>query len=327
MNKKQILFLACVIMFLVGVILFFVLGKEEQPYSSDYQESDRSNTVVYEGKEYCYNEHISNYLFVGIDTRDPIEEYETCDDAGRADAIFVLSHNRVDNTLKCISIPRDTMANVRMIALDGTDLGTRKEHINMQYAFGDGKDESCRLMKDAVSDILYNVPIQGYCSLNMDGIAVIAEVLEGVELTVPDDTLQQVNPEFVQGAKVVITKDNAEQFVRHRDTNQSQSAIDRMNRQKVFLKAAAQCAKEKSTDDTKFVVDLYEKLDPYMVTNMGNDIFVKLMQASYDSEEQIQDIPGEKVDGIEFDEYHINEMQLYELILQMFYVEVQGNQS
>ena len=231
-KTKQNLFLTGVAILVIGVILFFVLRDKDESYSSDFQESNRKDTVVYGGKEYRYNEHLSNYVFMGVDTREPITEYETREEAGRADAIFLLSYDRVRKTVKCISIPRDTMTNVRMIALDGTDLGTSVEHINMQYAFGDGKDESCRLVKEAVSSLLYDIPIQGYCSLNMDGIAVAVEVLGSVEMVLADNSLEAVNPEYVKGAKITVTKENAEQIIRHRDTDVSQSAIARTNRQK-----------------------------------------------------------------------------------------------
>ena len=321
-KTKQNLFLIGVAILVIGVILFFVLRDKDESYSSDFQESDREDTVVYGGKEYRYNEHLSNYVFMGVDTREPITEYETCEEAGRADAIFLLSYDRVKKTVKCISIPRDTMTNVRMIAPDGTDLGTSVEHINMQYAFGDGKDESCRLVKEAVSSLLYDIPIQGYCSLNMDGIAAAVEVLGSVEMVLADNSLEAVNPEYVKGAKITVTKENAEQIIRHRDTDVSQSAIARTNRQKELMKAVSDCAREKSTQDTNFIVDMYESLKTYMVSNIGNDVLADLLEGKFDSENGVIDIPGEGVEGELYDEYHIDETSLYELVLQMFYEEV-----
>lgn len=323
-KKKQILLLVCLLALIVGTIVIVFLQQEKSP-STDYQESDREDVVVYKGIEYQYNEHISNYLLMGIDTTEPVETYETQADAGQADAIYLLSYDRVEETVKCLAIPRDTMTNIRTISLDGVDLGVSKDHINIQYAFGDGKEESCQLMKEAVSNLLYGVPIQGYCSINMDGIPVAVKVLGGVELTVPDNSLETVSTKFVEGATVTITETDAEQFVRYRDINQSQSAIVRMNRQKVFMEAFVETAKMKATDDAELIVDMYDSLKPYMVTNMGTDIFAKLLDSSYDSEMKIQDIPGEKVEGTDFDEYHVDESQLYELILQVFYVEVQDD--
>ena len=321
-KTKQNLFLIGVAILVIGVILFFVLRDKDESYSSDFQESNREDTIVYGGKEYRYNEHLSNYVFMGVDTREPITEYETREESGRADAIFLLSYDRVKKTVKCISIPRDTMTNVRMIAPDGTDLGTSVEHINMQYAFGDGKDESCRLVKEAVSALLYDIPIQGYCSLNMDGIAAAVEVLGSVEMVLADNSLEDVNAEYVKGAKITVTKENAEQIIRHRDTDVSQSAIARTNRQKELMKAVSDCAREKSTQDADFIVDMYESLKPYMVSSIGNDVLADLLEAKFDSENGVIDIPGEGVEGELYDEYHIDETSLYELVLQMFYEEV-----
>lgn len=321
-KTKQILFLIVVLLLVVGEILLFALRDNEESYSGDYEESNRKNTIMYGGKEYQYNEHLSNYLFMGIDARDPVEEYEIRENMGRADAIFLLSYDRVKKTVKCVSIPRDTMTNIRVFTIDGTDTGTTREHINMQYAFGDGKDGSCRLMKEAVSGLLYDVPIQGYCALNMDGIPVAVEVLGGVEMILPDDSMADVDPEYVKGAKVTVTKENAEQFIRHRDINEAQSALVRTNRQKELMKAVSECTRDKSVENPDFIVQLYDSLKPYMVSNIGNDVLADLSEAKFNSENGVIDIPGQGVEGDQHDEYHVDEEKLYELVLQMFYEEV-----
>lgn len=324
-RKKQIVFLICAAVLVVGVVAFLIIANPGDLFPGTYTENERDNLIVYGGKKYEYNEHLSNYLFVGIDTREKVETYETQEDAGQADAIYLVSYNRVENTVQCLSIPRDTMATIHVYSPDGTDLGYSENHINLQYAFGDGKRESCQLMKTAVSTMLYDLPIQGYCSVNMDGIPIAVEVLGGVDLVVPDDSLEAVNPEFGQGEAVTITKANAEQFVRYRNTEITHSAITRTNRQKVFLKAFAEKAKEKAGQESELIVNMYESLKPYMVTNINNDVFAKLLQAKYDSKAGMLDVPGETVAGANFDEFHIDETQLYELILNMFYKEVQDD--
>ena len=61
----------------------------EQNSSSQTQagQEQSSDTVEYRGETYKYNDHLSNYLFMGIDTRNPIDTYQTQEDAGQADAI------------------------------------------------------------------------------------------------------------------------------------------------------------------------------------------------------------------------------------------------
>lgn len=321
-KTKQTLFLVFVAVFVIGVVLFFVFRDKKNSSSSHYQENERKDIVEYGGKKYRYNEHLSNYVFIGVDTREPVTEYETNKEIGRADAIFLLSYDRVKKTVRCVSIPRDTMTNVRMIAPDGTDMGTSIEHINMQYVFGDGKEESCRLMKETISELFYGIPIQGYLSLNMDGIAVAVDVLGNVEMVLADNSLEDVNSEYVQGAKIIVTKDNAEQIVRYRDVDKTQSALVRTNRQKLFMKAVSERAREMNTQDTDFIVKMNENLKPYIVTNIGKDVMVDLLKAKFDSETGVVDLPGDGVEGERYDEYHIDELEVYELVLQMFYEEV-----
>ncbi len=325
-KKKQVIALTSLLgLILIGILAFLYFLKPDDGHSTEYKESEREDSVVYGGKEYKYNEHLSNYLFMGIDTREFAEDEQTRYENGRADALFLISYDRVKKTVTSISIPRDTMASVHVYSVDGTDLGLTREHISMQYLYGDGKDKSCRLMKETVSTLLYGIPIQGYCSLNMDGIPVAVETLDGVKLIVPDDTLEQVEPKFQEGAEVVVTAEDAELFVRYRDTKQSQSAMDRTERQKVFMAAFVDKAKQKAEDNTELVVDMFDSLKPYMATNMSTDLFAQLLDAKYDSDNKIIDIPGEKVDGSQFDEYHVNETQLYEFILRNFYKEVQDD--
>lgn len=322
-NKKQIVFLICMAMLLaVVVILVLFLGKIEGGMSTDFQEGE-GNIIVYDGKEYKYNEHLSNFIFLGIDTREKVQEYHTQEGVGQADAIFLISLNRKEKTMQVLTIPRDTMTAIRIIGLDGEDAGLTKNHINLQYAFGDGKSKSCQLMKEAVSNLLYDLPIQGYCSMNMDGIPIATKTVGGVQVVVPNDTLETVNPEFKEGAKVTITEENAEQFVRHRDINLSQSALSRTERQMTFLEAFAAKAKKIAKTDKDFAVTLLESVEDYVVTNIGTDMYVKLMEANYDKDD-VYTVPGEGIEGESFDEYHVDEDRLYELVLQMFYKEVQG---
>lgn len=94
-------------------------------------------------------------------------------------------------------------------------------------------------------------------------------------VTVPNDSLAERYPEFREGAEATITPENAEIFLRSRDTGVSQSAITRMERQQAFLDAFGNAA---AADPSK-VTKLYEDLMPYLVTSISNDWFVKLMEA------------------------------------------------
>ena len=284
--------------------------------------SQNSDIVEYKGETYKYNDHLSNYLFLGIDTRETVDTYQSQVDAGQADAIFLVSMDRATEKIKVLFIPRDSMTRIEVFNPYGQSLGETTDHLNIQYAFGDGKEKSCELMKTAVSDMLDGLPIQGYCSMNMDGISVITDFVGGIQLTIPDDSLADVNPEYKKGAVVDITGETAEQFVRYRDIDKTQSALVRQERQKTFLQALVQKAQEKAGEDAGFVTGLYDSVKSYTVTNMGNDIFAKLLAASQNGITDTETVPGEGTHGENFDEYHIDEDALSDLIISMFYEKI-----
>lgn len=284
--------------------------------------SQNSDIVEYKGETYRYNDHLSNYLFLGIDTRETVDTYQSQADAGQADAIFLVSMDRATEKIKVLFIPRDSMTRIEVFNPYGQSLGETTDHLNIQYAFGDGKEKSCELMKTAVSNMLDGLPIQGYCSMNMDGISVITDFVGGIQLTIPDDSLADVNPEYKKGAVVDITGETAEQFVRYRDIDKTQSALVRQERQKTFLQALVQKAQEKAGEDAGFVTGLYDSVKSYTVTNMGNDIFAKLLAASQNGITDTETVPGEGTHGENFDEYHIDEDALSDLIISMFYEKI-----
>ena len=283
-----------------------------------------SGSVTYEGKEYKYNDHLSNFLFMGIDSREKVETTTGQANAGQADAIFIISWDRVEHKMSVVSIPRDTMAEIEVFDQNGDSLGTTTDHINLAYAYGDGKNESCELMKQAVSKLLYGLPIQGYCALNMDGIPTLIEGIGGVTVTVPNDSLEEKNPEWKKGAEAELTPENAETFVRYRNIEKDQSAMERLERQMAFLEAYGNKATKVYSKTPSLVTELYEKLNDYMVTNIGTDQYVKILQDfASDADRETWSIPGEGVSGGEFDEYHVNDQELYKLMIQHFYKEAE----
>lgn len=329
----------CMLLIIILIIVLSVLGggyyllsqKNASSPQNGGQNSDsrnqtdlsqNSDIVEYKGETYKYNDHLSNYLFLGIDTRETVDTYQSQADSGQADAIFLVSMDRATEKIKVLFIPRDSMTRIEVFNPYGQSLGETTDHLNIQYAFGDGKEKSCELMKTAVSNMLDGLPIQGYCSMNMDGISVITDFVGGIQLTIPDDSLADVNPEYKKGAVVDITGETAEQFVRYRDIDKTQSALVRQERQKTFLQALVQKAQEKAGEDAGFVTGLYDSVKSYTVTNMGNDIFAKLLAASQNGITDTETVPGEGTHGENFDEYHIDEDALSDLIISMFYEKI-----
>lgn len=327
-NRRKRIAAVLVICGVLAVVAVFAAGIWKQQRKAHMEtdsasvssEENTSESITYKGKTYVYNDHLSNYLFMGIDTKGDMETAES-GNAGQADAVFLVSVDRVTKELQVISIPRDTMTEIEMFSVSRKSLGLMENHINLQYAQGDGKTESCELMETAVSKLLGGIPVHGYCSVNMDGIPVMTEAAGNVQVVIPDNSLEEVNPEFTEGAEVTLTKDNVEQFVRYRDTGREQSALVRQDRQKIFIEAYMKKAQEQYAKDASFVTGLYESMKPYMVTNMGNDLFVKLLSAAQEGKSSVHTLPGKGAQGEYFDEYRVDEEALQEMIISVFYRE------
>lgn len=286
-------------------------------------EADDSNTVTWQGKTYKYNQNLSNYLLLGVDKRTPAETRVGKADAGQADALFLLSLNRKTKEMTMISIPRDTMTDVESFDMEGKSLGKSKDHISLSYGYGDGGAESCKLTQEAVSNLFYGLPIQGYLAMNLDGIPELTKSVGGLTVTVPNNSLEYEYPEFAEGAEVTLTEENTEIFLRSRDVDESQSAIYRMERQKAFLDAFSKKAKECYEQNAKFAANLFVAIKPYTVTNISEDRLMKLFQTADEGDGYTEwTVPGEGTQGLSYDEYHVDDDALYAKIMETFYQEV-----
>ena len=286
-------------------------------------EAEDSNTVTWQGKTYKYNQNLSNYLLLGVDKRTPAETKVGKADAGQADALFLLSLNRKTKEMTLITIPRDTMTDVESFDLEGKSLGKSKDHISLSYGYGDGGAESCKLTQEAVSNLFYGLPIQGYLAMNLDGIPELAKSVGGLTVTVPNNSLEYKYPEFAEGAEVTLTEENTEVFLRSRDVDESQSAIYRMERQKAFLDAFSKKAKKCYEQNEKFAANLFVAIKPYTVTNISEDRLMKLFQTADEGDGYIEwTVPGEGTQGLSYDEYQVDDDALYAKIMETFYQEI-----
>lgn len=328
-KRKQLwvipVFIAAVLVATGGWFAWNAGGQREAvPASGKGEAEDNKADVTWNGKEYNYNDHLSNFLFLGIDNREKEATTTGQANAGQADAIYLAAWDRVEKTATLISIPRDTMTQIEAFGPGGESLGKTEDHISLSYAYGDGGYESCRLAKEAVSQLFYGLPIQGYCSINLDGIPVLTESVGTVTVSVPNDSLEAVDPQYREGAQVTLTPDMTETFVRYRDTGISQSAISRMERQQEYIRAFGEAAKKKIASDSEFGVDLYTAMEPYMVTNIGTDQFLDLIESLASGKTgENWTVPGEGTSGEMYDEYHVDDEGLYEKIIETFYEEAE----
>lgn len=139
-----------------------------------------------------------NLLLLGVD-----------EEGTRADTIMVVSVDNINNTIKLLSIPRDTRVT----------LNTGKK-IKINSCLGYQSRET--MMIGAIRAIT-GMPIHHYCEVDFDGFIEIIDILDGVDYNVPydmdyDDDVQNLHIHLKAGMQH-LDGQAAHDFVRFRHNN------------------------------------------------------------------------------------------------------------
>lgn len=294
-------------------------GEEPVREEDNWQEGD----VRYQGVHYRYNEDILTFLFLGIDRMTEVKPVKNGIDGGQSDAIFLLVLNPHNKEISVIGIPRDTMTDIDVYDKEGFFQKTVMGQLTLQHGYGDGATVSCERSVKAVARLFYNLPIHGYCSVNMGAIPILNDAVGGVELEALEDV---INTKIRKGDMILLKGMDAYYYLHNRDTKSPESAGRRLERQKQYLTAYAAVALEAMKSDITLPVTLYNKLSKYLVTDISLDeiSYLAVQAAGYHFDsDHMYSLEGEVVMGDRYEEFYIDETALYELILKVFYEEVE----
>ncbi len=279
-------------------------------------------TVVYKGERYCYNEDVISILCLGIDRELSQTGTDQIGENGQADAVFLAVLNKKTGALSFLNISRETMVDINRYNVEGRFLGTERMQLCLSYAYGDGREKSCENTAEAVSRLLYGMPVHAYAAIDYSGIPVLNDAVGGITVEVLED-LTEKDQELEQGAVVMLHGEQAETYVRYRDTTVLDSNNFRMARQKQYLTTfLKQVLSGAGIGD---ILSLYQKAEDYMVTDI--DLSQMAYLASLVLQNGIHDgtmvsIPGTVVKGEQYAEFVPDEEALYERVLELFYTKI-----
>ncbi|OAH53927.1 trascriptional regulator [Domibacillus aminovorans] len=131
-------------------------------------------------------------LLLGVDEREG--------DVGRSDTMLFVSVNGEDNTVKMLSIPRDTRVEI-------TGKGT-EDKINHAYAFG-----GVKMAVETVENFL-DMPVDYYVEMNMEGMKEIVDAVGGVEVQ-NDSAFSYKGDHFAEG-RITLSGSEALNYIRMR---------------------------------------------------------------------------------------------------------------
>ncbi len=282
--------------------------------------------VRYNGQIYDYNEDITTFLIMGIDKQKDVIEVSEGTDGGQADALFLLVLNPDKEQIQVIGINRNTMTDIDIYDEYGSYVTTKIAQIAVQHGFGNGVEESCEYQVDAVSNLFYQLPIHGYAAINMSAIPTINDAIGGVTVDVLED-LTKWDESLIKGEKVHLDGESAYNYIRCRDMDVYGSADSRFIRQKQYLNQFISTAKIQTQDDPMLIIDIYNSISSQMTTDITVDelsyIISNTSGYSFDSDDIIS-IKGETKMGEEYEEFYVDDDDLYQTIIDVFYEKVEG---
>lgn len=286
----------------------------------NWQEGD----VRYQGVHYRYNKDILTFLFLGIDKMEEVRATESGIDGGQADAVFLLVLNPHNKEISVIGVNRDTMTDVDVYDKSGEFLNTSTLQLCLQHSYGDGAQLSCERTVSAVSKLFYSLPITGYCAVNMGAIPQLNDAIGGVSLVALEDV---VNSDIKKGNKVLLRGMDAYYYLHNRDTNVDESARMRLERQMQYITVYSGTVMSSLRAHLTLPIGLYHILEKYMVTDISLDeisyLATQVADYSFDGE-HIYTLEGKTGQIGDQEGFYPDEGALYELILHIFYEEVEG---
>ena len=305
------------------------LVQDETGEQGDYVPQTDSNWqegwVRYQDRIYEYNEDILTFLVMGIDKMEEVSESRDEASGGQSDALFLVIANPDDRSIKILAVNRDTMTDIVAYnaGVDGSSPIINAQ-IAAQHGFGDGKELSCELTRDAVSKLLFDLPINGYVSVNMAAIPELNDALGGVDVTSLED-LSKVIKGAKEGTELHLEGMDAFWYVKYRDTKVFESARGRLARQKQYLTAFMNKAIAATKKDITLPINLYGKLKQYMVTDVTTDelayLASELVNYSFD-QNAIYTMEGTTSEWNGHEQFHPDYDALRDLMIQLFYREV-----
>ncbi|MBR3646346.1 MAG: LCP family protein [Lachnospiraceae bacterium] len=326
-----LIFVICLI--LTAVIVFFILRQKGKSEMHNYKDLnvemidgastlDNGSTIEYKGHTYTFNTDITTVLFLGIDNESDIPSDDIIGANGQADSIYLLVYDTVSGKSKVISFSRDSMVDINTYDTSGNFAGTTNAQLCLSYAYGDGNNKSAQNVVTSVQRLMFNVPIMSYLAIDIDAIKILNDDVGGVTVT-PASTFAG---DFIQGQTITLKGDQAEKYVRYRETEELASNSDRMARQQQYITAFANQIVPSIRKDVTVPVDLFNHASEYTVTDLNSSRITYLASSiatTYSGLEFIS-APGKvklnKKTG--YAEYIIDYKAMYDIILDTFYTQV-----
>ena len=310
-----------IILLLVLALLYSGLRVLEATVLRPYRTVDtpvETKTIVRDGVAYFPRQDITTVLVMGIDQYGPAQKSAFYNQAGAADLDILLIFDETNRNCTVLQLNRDTMLEMQALGLNGKPAGTYYGQLALAHTFGSGLEDSCENTVQTISDFLYGIHIDYYVAMHMDAIPILNDAVGGVTVNVTED-FSKVDPEITRG-RMTLLGQQAITFVRSRKDVGDQMNVSRIQRQREYLDGFSEAFKTKRESGTDFLLDAYGQIQPYIITNLSANAISGMVDRYEEFELGEMLTPeGENVRGETYMEFYVDEEQLDQLILRLFY--------
>ena len=325
-NKKTLckaLFLVLGLLLIVAMALFVKMalqGKETKGLDESGASDLSEQGIFYNGKQYLERPGISTWLFFGLDQTKAEIEADQDNANSQADFLIVFVFDDMNKTYKAIHINRDTMVKIDLLSMDGSqNLGSQMTQITLAHAQGDEPVEGARNLKNAISELLYGIPIKHYVSFTLDVIPVLNDLVGGVSVEMLED-FSHIDPSMTKGSTVRLVGSNAQAYVQGRMAIGDGTNEGRMERQAQYMTALEKAIRDKRSADDDFYMEMVTTLSEYIESDSG----IKGLDVAMDKYSSYENlgtltIAGESVMGAEHMEFYADDTALQQMVIELFY--------
>lgn len=317
---KDIAFYAIILILVLVMIYSGLRILESTVFHQDQTDGTQapSKTIERDGVKYFPRQDIMVVLLIGIDQEGIAQSSNSYNNPGAADMVSLLVFDENAGACTVLCLNRDTMMDIPVLGIGGKPAGSRSGQLALAHTYGSGLHDSCENTRKAVSQFLYGLNIDYYLSVRMDAIAMANDAVGGVTVNVTDD-FSEADPTIGMGS-VTLMGDQALSYVRSRKGVGNQLNISRIQRQKDYMEGFLLSLREKLDTSGNFMLELYEDIADYVVTDCSATTLNNLAKRYADYPvTQILYPEGENVQGETYYEFYADEEKLDQLILELFY--------
>lgn len=329
--KVAIAFLAILFILIIAVVgtVLFLEYKGKSDLTNVTTQTDYEEKISYNGHDYVYNDDIVSIAFIGVDKRDLDADGATAGTAGQADANIVVAVDTSSGEVTAIAVPRDTMVEVDLYSENNIFLRNETMQLCLSYAYGNGTDTSATNVTTSLSRILYNVPINKYFALDLNGIAPINDAIGGVTV---ESLYDLPDYDIKKGDTVHLVGDLTEAYVRTRDMDTINASLNRTARQVQYIRAFASQIAPAVINDFSIVSELYNTASEYSTTNISlsdatylASLLISRNITDFETitlEGEMQASTNSEYADVVYAEFYPDEDKLMQTVLDTFYTQI-----